>query len=218
MASTARARHRRRGTAAAIGQRRCDQAARRLVAGRRRVRLHPHRRSCQLRSLDRASLRWRRTAVACNAGQRDAGAHFPGREVGGLCIRRVGLLEVYVERYPELGEKRQVSIGGAASRNGVAISTSCSSFRRTAPSRRSKSIRAPASRSAHLAHCSARRLPAIRPTRATLCRRRRRLEIPPRESRRRSSDRPITVIVDWAAGMGASEPAVRSPLLSRLTR
>jgi hypothetical protein len=33
-----------------------------------------------------------------------------------------------------------------------------------------------------------------------------------------TTDRPITVIVDWAAGMGAAEPAVRSALLSRPAR
>ena len=31
-------------------------------------------------------------------------------------------------------------------------------------------------------------------------------------------DRPITVIVDWAAGMASAEPAERRPLLSRLVR
>ena len=33
-----------------------------------------------------------------------------------------------------------------------------------------------------------------------------------------TSDRPITVIVDWAAGIGGAEPSVRYPLLSRLSR
>jgi hypothetical protein len=31
-------------------------------------------------------------------------------------------------------------------------------------------------------------------------------------------DRPITVIVDWAAGMASAEPSERRPLLSRLVR
>jgi hypothetical protein len=33
-----------------------------------------------------------------------------------------------------------------------------------------------------------------------------------------ATDQPITLIVDWAAGIGNAEPAARRPLLSRLAR
>ena len=130
-----------------------------------------------------------------------------------------GSLEVYVERYPELGEKRQVSIGGGGQPQwradqhelfylsadravsaveidtsaGIAFGTPRALFRASVAGN-------PA---------DARDLYAAAADGSKFL-----LESPVEEA----SDRPITVIVDWAAGMGAAEPAVRSPLLSRLAR
>jgi Tol biopolymer transport system component len=128
-----------------------------------------------------------------------------------------GALEVYVQRYPELGEKRQVSIGGGGqpqwrgdqrelfylsadravsaveveTSDGISFGTPRALFRASVAGN-------PA---------DARDLYAASADGAKFL-----LEGPVEEA----SDRPITVIVDWAAGI--SEPAVRRPLLSRLTR
>jgi Tol biopolymer transport system component len=130
-----------------------------------------------------------------------------------------GSLEVYVQRYPELGEKRQVSGGGggqpqwradqrelfylSADRavsavdvdmsNGIAFGTPRALFRASVAGN-------PA---------DARDLYAAAADGSKFL-----LDGPVEET----TDRPITVIVDWAAGMGAAEPTVRSPLLSLLAR
>jgi len=130
-----------------------------------------------------------------------------------------GSLEVYVERYPELGEKRQVSIGGGGqpqwradqhelfylsadravsaveidTSNGIAFGTPRALFRASIAGNPG----------------DARDLYAAAADGSKFL-----LEGPAEEA----NDRPITVIVDWAAGIGAEEPAVRYPLLSRLSR
>jgi Tol biopolymer transport system component len=130
-----------------------------------------------------------------------------------------GSLEVYVERYPELGEKRQVSVGGggqpqwradqhelfylSADRavsavdidagTGIAFGTPRTLFRAAVAGN-------PA---------DARELYTAASDGSKFL-----LEGTDEEA----ADRPITVIVDWAAGTRAPEPAARRPLLSRLTR
>ena len=130
-----------------------------------------------------------------------------------------GSLEVYVERYPELGEKRQVSIGGGGqpqwradqqelfylsadravsaveidTSTGIAFGTPRALFRASVAGN-------PA---------DARELYAAAADGSKFL-----LDGPVEET----SERPITVIVDWAAGIGAAEPSVRYPLLSRLSR
>jgi hypothetical protein len=127
-----------------------------------------------------------------------------------------GSLEVYVERYPELGEKRQVSIGGggqpqwradqqelfylSADRavSAVAIDASAGlAFGTPRALFRASVAGNPA---------DARELYAAAADGSRFL-----LESPVEEA----SDRPITVIVDWAAGIGAAELPVR---LSRLSR
>jgi Tol biopolymer transport system component len=130
-----------------------------------------------------------------------------------------GSLEVYVQRYPELGEKRQVSIGGGGqpqwradqhelfylsadravsavdidTSTGIAFGIPRALFRASVAGN-------PA---------DARDLYAAAADGSKFL-----LESPVEEA----TDRPITVIVDWAAGMGAAERSVRRPLLSRLSR
>jgi eukaryotic-like serine/threonine-protein kinase len=130
-----------------------------------------------------------------------------------------GSLEVYVQRYPALGEKRQVSIGGggqpqwradqhelfylSADRavSAVAVDTSAGiAFGTPRALFRASVAGNPA---------DARDLYAAAADGSKFL-----LE----SSVEAATERPITVIVDWAAGMGAAEPAVRSPLLSRLAR
>jgi Tol biopolymer transport system component len=127
-----------------------------------------------------------------------------------------GALEVYVQRYPELGEKRQVSIGGggqpqwrsdqqelfylSADRavTAVAIETSAGiAFGTPRALFRASVAGNPA---------DARDLYAAAADGSKFL-----LESPIEER----ADRPITVIVDWAAGL--AEPSVRRPLLSRLS-
>jgi DNA-binding winged helix-turn-helix (wHTH) protein/Tol biopolymer transport system component len=129
-----------------------------------------------------------------------------------------GSLEVYVERYPELGEKRQVSSGGGGqpqwradqrelfylsadravsaveidTSTGIAFGTPRTLFRASVAGN-------PA---------DARELYAAAADGSKFL-----LEAPVEEA----DDRPITVIVDWAAGIGAAEPSARWSLLSRLS-
>ena len=129
-----------------------------------------------------------------------------------------GALEVYVQRYPELGEKRQVSIGGGGqpqwrgdqrelfylsadravsaveieTSTGIAFGTPRALFRASVAGN-------PA---------DARDLYAAAADGSKFL-----LEGPVAEP----TDRPITVIVDWAAGIGGAEPPARRPLLSRLS-
>jgi DNA-binding winged helix-turn-helix (wHTH) protein/Tol biopolymer transport system component len=130
-----------------------------------------------------------------------------------------GSLEVYVERYPELGEKRQVSSGGGGqpqwradqrelfylsadravsaveidTSSGIAFGTPRALFRASVAGNPG----------------DARDLYAAAADGSKFL-----LEGPLEEA----DDRPITVIVDWAAGIGAAEPPARQPLLSRLSR
>ncbi len=130
-----------------------------------------------------------------------------------------GALEVYVQRYPELGEKRQVSVGGggqpqwradqrelfylSADRavTAVAVDTSAGiAFGTPTPLFRASLAGNPA---------DARELYAAAADGSKFL-----LD----GSAEEAADRPITVIVDWAAGMAATEAPVRRTLLSRLTR
>jgi Tol biopolymer transport system component len=130
-----------------------------------------------------------------------------------------GALEVYVERYPELGEKRRVSIGGggqpqwradqrelfylSADRavTAVAVDTSAGiAFGTPRPLFRASLGGNPA---------DARDLYAAAADGSKFL-----LDGPVEEA----PDRPITVIVDWAAGVGAAEPPARRALLSLLSR
>jgi Tol biopolymer transport system component len=129
-----------------------------------------------------------------------------------------GALEVYVQRYPELGEKQRVSSGGGGqpqwrvdqhelfylsadravtavevdSNAGIAFGTPHSLFR--------------ASLSGNPA--DARDLYAATADGSKFL-----LDSPVEE---KATDRSITVIVDWAAGVAAAGPPDRRPLLSRL--
>jgi dipeptidyl aminopeptidase/acylaminoacyl peptidase len=126
-----------------------------------------------------------------------------------------GTLEVYVQRYPELGEKRQVSIGGggqpqwradqqelfylSADRAVTAVDVDANggiAFGTPRPLFRASIAGNPADARDHYA--------AAADGSKFL------LDGPVEET----ADRPITVIVDWAAGVGAAEP--RRALLSRL--
>jgi Tol biopolymer transport system component len=130
-----------------------------------------------------------------------------------------GALEVYVQRYPELGEKRQVSIGGggqpqwradqrelfylSADRAVTAIDVETSAgltFGTPRPLFRASLAGNPA---------DARDLYAAAADGSRFL-----LEGPVAEA----TGQPITVIVDWAASVGAAEPSVQRPLLSRLAR
>jgi DNA-binding winged helix-turn-helix (wHTH) protein/Tol biopolymer transport system component len=127
-----------------------------------------------------------------------------------------GALEVYVQRYPGLGEKRQVSVGGggqpqwradqrelfylAADRavtavevdtsDGIAFGTPRHLFRASLAGNPADA------RDLYAAAADGSKFLVDGPV-------------------AEATDRPITVIVDWAASVGAAEPAT---LLSRLTR
>jgi DNA-binding winged helix-turn-helix (wHTH) protein/Tol biopolymer transport system component len=129
-----------------------------------------------------------------------------------------GALEVYVQRYPELGEKRQVSIGGggqpqwrvdqrelfylSADRAVTAVDVATSAgiaFGVPRPLFRASIAGNPAdARDLYAAAADGSKFLLTGPAEET-------------------SERPITVIVDWAAGV-AAEPLVRQALLSRLVR
>jgi DNA-binding winged helix-turn-helix (wHTH) protein/Tol biopolymer transport system component len=130
-----------------------------------------------------------------------------------------GALEVYVQRYPELGEKRQVSIGGggqpqwrvdqrelfylSADRAVTAVEVATSAgigFGTPRPLFRASIAGNPAdARDLYAAAADGSKFLLTGPADETI-------------------DRPITVIVDWAADVAAAEPPVRQALLSRLTR
>ena len=130
-----------------------------------------------------------------------------------------GALEVYVQSYPELGEKRQVSIGGggqpqwrvdqrelfylSADRAITAVEVATSAgiaFGTPRPLFRASIAGNPAdARDLYAAAADGSRFLLTGPAEET-------------------SDRPITVIVDWAAGVAAAQPPARQALLSRLTR
>jgi len=131
-----------------------------------------------------------------------------------------GALEVYVQRYPGLGDKRRVSSGGggqpqwrvdqrelfylSADRAVTAVPVDVSAgmtFGAPEPLFRSAVAGNPA---------DARDLYAAAADGSKFL-----LDSSVEEE---ASDRPITVIVDWAAGMAAAEPSDRRPLLSRVVR
>lgn len=130
-----------------------------------------------------------------------------------------GVLEVYVELYPELGDKRKVSVGGggqpqwradqrelfylSADRSVVAVETKTSGemdFGTPRPLFRASLRGNPA---------DARELYAAAADGSKFL-----LAGPVEEN----ADRPITVIVDWAAGIRSPEPPTRHALLSLLAR
>jgi Tol biopolymer transport system component len=130
-----------------------------------------------------------------------------------------GALEVYVQRYPELGDKRQVSVGGGGqpqwrldqrelfylsadravtavevdTSSGIAFGTPRSLFRASVAGNPADA------RDLYAATADGSRFLLTGPAEET-------------------TDRPITVIVDWAAGVGMVDSAVRRPLVSRLAR
>jgi Tol biopolymer transport system component len=130
-----------------------------------------------------------------------------------------GALEVYVQRYPELGDKRRVSIGGggqpqwrvdqrelfylSADRaiTAVAVDTSADiAFGAPRALFRASMAGNPGdARDLYAAAADGSKFLLDGPVEP-------------------ATDRSITVIVDWAAGMAAAEPAVWRPLLSRLAR
>jgi DNA-binding winged helix-turn-helix (wHTH) protein/Tol biopolymer transport system component len=128
-----------------------------------------------------------------------------------------GTLEVYVAPYPELGGKRRVSSGGggqpqwradqrelfylSADRSVVAVELdSNGEFGTPRPLFRAALTGNPG---------DARELYAAAADGSKFL-----LTGPVAEA----TDQPITLIVDWAAGIGNAEPAARRPLLSRLAR
>jgi hypothetical protein len=130
-----------------------------------------------------------------------------------------GALEVYVQRYPELGDKRQVSVGGggqpqwrgdqrelfylAADRAitavevdtsaGIAFGTPRALFRASLAGNPADA------RDLYAATADGSKFLLTGPAEET-------------------SARPITVIVDWAAGVGMADESIRRPLLSLLAR
>jgi Tol biopolymer transport system component len=128
-----------------------------------------------------------------------------------------GALEVYVQRYPELGEKRQVSIGGggqpqwrsdqrelfylSADRavSAVEVETGAGiAFGTPHPLFRASVAGNPAdARDLYVAAADGSKFLLEGPA-------------------EKAADRPITVIVDWTAGI--AEPSARRTLLSRLSR
>ncbi len=128
-----------------------------------------------------------------------------------------GALEVYVQRYPELGDKRQVSIGGGGQpqwRGDQQELFYLSADRAVAavPVETGSDIAFGTPRALFRASVSgnpadARDLYAAAADGSKFL-----LEDPVAET----SDRPITVIVDWAAAL--AEPVSRPTLLSRLSR
>jgi Tol biopolymer transport system component len=130
-----------------------------------------------------------------------------------------GALEVYVQRYPELGEKHRVSIGGggqpqwradqrelfylSADRAITAVEVDTSAgiaFGTPQPLFRASIAGNPAD-ARDLYAASADGSKFLLTGRAD-----------------ETSDRPITVIVDWAAGVATAETSVGQALLSRLAR
>jgi dipeptidyl aminopeptidase/acylaminoacyl peptidase len=131
-----------------------------------------------------------------------------------------GALEVYVQRYPELGAKQRVSRTGggqpqwrsdqrelfylSADRAVTAVPVDMGAgmtFGAPQPLFRAAVAGNPA---------DARELYAAAADGSKFL-----LDGPVEDAAR---DRPITVIVDWAAGMASAEPSERRPLLSRLVR
>lgn len=130
-----------------------------------------------------------------------------------------GVLEVYVEPYPQLGDKRQVSVGGggqpqwradqrelfylSADRSVVAVEVETSDGMEFARPRRlfrtSLGGNPADAREVYAAAADGSRFLLLGPVEA-------------------STDRPITVIVDWAAGIRSAEPPARPALLSLLSR
>jgi DNA-binding winged helix-turn-helix (wHTH) protein/Tol biopolymer transport system component len=130
-----------------------------------------------------------------------------------------GALEVYVQRYPELGDKRQISIGGggqpqwradqhelfylSADRavTAVAVDTAAGiAFGAPRALFRAAVAGNPGdARDLYAAAGDGSRFLVTAPA-------------------EEATGRPITVIVDWAAGVGAAEPPARSALLSFLAR
>jgi tricorn protease-like protein len=130
-----------------------------------------------------------------------------------------GALEVYVQRYPELGEKRRVSIGGggqpqwradqrelfylSADRAVTAVDVDTSAgIAFGAPSvlfRASVTGNPADARDLYAASADGSRFLVTGPAEET-------------------ADRPITVIVDWAAAVRGTEPQLQRPLLSLLAR
>ena len=130
-----------------------------------------------------------------------------------------GTLEVYVQRYPELGDKRQVSIGGGGQPQwradqrelfylsadraitaveidtsaGIAFGTPRALFRAAVAGNPADA------RELYAAAADGSKFLLDGPI-------------------DKAADRPITVIVDWAGGVGVAEPSIRRPLLSWLAR
>ena len=130
-----------------------------------------------------------------------------------------GALEIYVQRYPELGEKRRVSIGGGGQpqwrldqRELFYLSTDRAITAVAVDTSEEIAFGAPrmlfrASMAGNPA--DARDLYAAAADGSRFL-----LSAPAAEV----DDRPITVIVDWAAGVAATEPSARHPLLALLAR
>ena len=130
-----------------------------------------------------------------------------------------GALEVYVQRYPELGDKQRVSTGGggqpqwrvdqrelfylsadrAVTAVGVDTSTGITFDAPRALFRASMAGNPADARDLYVAAADGSKFLLDGPVEP-------------------ATDRSITVIVDWAAGVAAAEPTVRRPLLSRLAR
>lgn len=130
-----------------------------------------------------------------------------------------GALEVYVQRYPELGDKQRVSTGGggqpqwrvdqrelfylSADRAVTAVGVDTSAgiaFDAPRALFRTSTAGNPAdARDLYVAAADGSKFLLDGPAEP-------------------ATDGSITVIVDWAAGVAAAEPTVRRPLLSRLAR
>jgi DNA-binding winged helix-turn-helix (wHTH) protein/Tol biopolymer transport system component len=130
-----------------------------------------------------------------------------------------GSLEVYVDRYPELGDKRQVSTGGggqpqwrADQRELFYLSADRAVTAVEVDTGRDIAFGAP--RALFRAAVAGNAADA-RDQYAAAADGSRFLVTAPAEE---ATSRPITVIVDWAAGLSAAEPPVRGPLLSLLAR
>lgn len=130
-----------------------------------------------------------------------------------------GTLEVYVQRYPELGEKHRVSTAGGGQPQWRADQREL--FYLSAD----RAVTAvEVGTGAGIAFGTPR--PLFRAALAANPADARELYTAAADGSKflldgfvdESSDRPITVIVDWAAALGAAEPSVRRPLLSRLAR
>jgi DNA-binding winged helix-turn-helix (wHTH) protein/Tol biopolymer transport system component len=159
-----------------------------------------------------------RPLLATQANEMQARISPDGRWVA-YASDESGALEVYVQRYPELGQKRQVSIGGggqpqwradqrelyylSADRAVTAVEVDTSAgiaFGTPTPLFRASLAGNPAdARDLYAAAADGSKFLLTGPAEETI-------------------DRPITVIVDWGAGVGMADSAARRPLLSRLAR